>query len=174
MQSQHQRMARARACRITLVSRASTALYSGMVPGLVAGLYPRGACAIDLRQLCRQAGVSFVRAEITGLELEQRELVLAGRPPLRWDLLSLDVGAETAVVPEGARAVKPLEPFLEWCQSLGSSAEDQRAGLQILGGGAAAVELALALAPRFTPGLRLRGSSCAWAPTPPTAAANVC
>ncbi len=157
MQSQHQRMARARACRITLVSRASTALYSGMVPGLVAGLYPRGACAIDLRQLCRQAGVSFVRAEITGLELEQRELVLAGRPPLRWDLLSLDVGAETAVVPEGARAVKPLEPFLEWCQSLGSSAEDQRAGLQILGGGAAAVELALALAPRFTPGLRLRG-----------------
>lgn len=161
---------RPRGCRITLVSRTSTALYSGMVPGLVAGLYPREACAIDLRRLCRLAGVSFVRAEITGLELEKRELVLAGRPPLRWDLLSLDVGAETSVVPEGARAVKPLEPFLVWCQGLGAGADGQGAGLQILGGGAAAVELALALAPRFAPRLRLRGDQLHLG----SAAANAC
>ena len=37
---------------ISLVNRTSTALYSGMVPGLVAGLYPRPECAIDLRRLC--------------------------------------------------------------------------------------------------------------------------
>ncbi|MGB7564565.1 MAG: bifunctional NADH dehydrogenase FAD-containing subunit/selenide, water dikinase SelD, partial [Prochlorococcaceae cyanobacterium] len=170
MQSQHQRMARARACRITLVSRASTALYSGMVPGLVAGLYPREACAIDLRRLCRLAGVSFVRAEITGLELEQRELVLAGRPPLRWDLLSLDVGAETAVVPEGARAVKPLEPLLDWCQGFGIGADDHEAGLKILGGGAAAVELALALRRTVRPRLLLREDQLHLG----SAAANAC
>ena len=49
---------------ITLVSRASTALYSGMVPGLIAGLYGRRETAIDLRRLCDRAGVRFVRAEI--------------------------------------------------------------------------------------------------------------
>ncbi|MFS6826510.1 hypothetical protein [Cyanobium sp. ATX-6F1] len=148
---------RPKVCRITLVSRASTALYSGMVPGLVAGLYLREACAIDLRRLCRLAGVSFVRAEILGLELEQRELVLEGRPPLRWDLLSLDLGAETAAVGAGEIAVKPLEPFLDWCAGLGTGASGEAAELRILGGGAAAVELALALQRRVRPRLMLRG-----------------
>ena len=58
---------------ITLVSRHSTALYSGMVPGLVAGIYEPAACAIDLRRLCLLAGVTFVQAEITAIDTEGRE-----------------------------------------------------------------------------------------------------
>ena len=53
---------------ITLINRRSTALYSGMVPGLIAGIYQRDELAIDLRQLCDRAGVAFVEAEITGLK----------------------------------------------------------------------------------------------------------
>ena len=52
---------------IVLVNRTSTALYSGMVPGLIAGIYNRDDLAIDLRQLCDRAGVAFIEAEITGL-----------------------------------------------------------------------------------------------------------
>ncbi len=162
---------------ITLVSRHSTALYSGMVPGLVAGLYNREACAIDLRRLCAWAGVTFVRAEITGVRAQERELLLAGRPALRFDRLSLDVGAVTAVGErasgaEGARApagasgagdspeawdlpmpVKPLESFLAWSEARGGDAP-----LRIRGGGAAAVELALAFRARGLPArLLLRG-----------------
>ncbi|WP_411868582.1 selenide, water dikinase SelD [Vulcanococcus limneticus] len=158
---------------ITLVSRHSTALYSGMVPGLVAGLYRRDACAIDLRRLCAEAGVTFVRAEITGLRPQERELLLAGRPPLRFDRLSLDVGAVTAVGAGASEAdgaggagespeawelpmpVKPLEPFLAWCQSRSSDVP-----LRIRGGGAAAVELALAFRARGLPArLLLRGEA---------------
>ncbi|MFZ0406971.1 MAG: selenide, water dikinase SelD [Cyanobium sp.] len=133
---------------ITLVNRTSTALYSGMVPGLVAGLYQRSACAIDLRRLCSLAGVSFIQAEITGLDLGRRQLELAGRPPLRFDTLSLDVGALTAeALPDdrasGPVAVKPLEPFLGWSEAL-----EPGASVRIRGGGAAAVELALALRSR--------------------------
>ena len=131
---------------ITLVSRGSNALYSGMVPGLVAGLYSRDDCAIDLRRLADQVGVSFVQAEISGLDLAQRQLLLAGRPPLRFDWLSLDVGAETAPPqpqPPQWLAVKPLEPLLHHCDTL---QPDQN--LQLLGSGAAAVELALALKAR--------------------------
>jgi len=142
---------------ISLVNRTSTALYSGMVPGLVAGLYPRCACAIDLRRLCTLAGVSFIQAEIIGLDPGRRLLELVGRPPLCFDLLSLDVGAVTAegLPPDGARgpavagrpadarsglSVKPLEPFLAWSEAL-----EPGASVRIRGGGAAAVELALAL-----------------------------
>ena len=137
---------------ITLVSRGSTALYSGLVPAVVAGLAPAAAAAIDLRRLCRLAGVTFVQAEITGLDLAGRALLLAGRPSLRFARLSLDVGAVTA--PSlGAMAVKPLEPFLAWADSY-AAAE----GPVLRGGGAAAVELALAFRGRgWRPRLLLRG-----------------
>lgn len=144
---------------ITLVSRSGTSLYSGMVPGLVAGIYQRRQCAIDLRGLCRQAGVRFVQAEIEGLDVAARRVRLQGRPPLSYELLSLDVGAVTdqaaaaaAGSPPGRSeagpiAVKPLEPFLAWCAHL-----EPGRRIRLRGGGAAAVELAMAL--------RRRGLDC--------------
>ena len=147
------------AARITLVNRHSTALYSGLVPALVAGLVRREDCAIDLRRLCLLADVTFVQAEITGLDAEARELRLAGRPNLRWDWLSLDVGAETGATGGAAMAVKPLEPFLKWCDQRHQAPLEAAARLPIRGGGAAAVEVALALRARgLKPELLLRGS----------------
>ena len=67
---------------ITLINRSSTALYSGMVPGLIAGLYQRNELAIDLRQLCDRAGVAFVEAEIIGLNPQDKCLRLRDRPAL--------------------------------------------------------------------------------------------
>jgi selenide,water dikinase len=126
---------------ITLVNRASTALYSGMLPGLVAGVYQREACSIDLRRLCSAVNVTLVIAEITGLDLEKQRLLLADRPALCWDWLSLDLGANTRNLGGCAIGVKPLEPFLHWLDRRQPSAQP----LRIRGGGAAAVELALAL-----------------------------
>lgn len=145
---------------ITLVSRHSTAPYSGTLPALVAGLIAPDDGAIDLRRLCALAGVSFLRAEIVGLDPLARELRLEGRPPLRFDRLSLDVGAVTAggstepdAAPRLGLPVKPLEPFLAWLSTLAPGSE-----LRIRGGGAAAVELALALRARgHAPRLLLRG-----------------
>ena len=159
--------------RITLVSRHGSALYSGMVPGLVAGIYPRSACTINLRELCQRAGVSFVQAEIGGLDPERQLLLLEGRPALPYDWLSLNLGAVTipagGAVSGGPVAVKPLEPFLAWCAGLStsidsaannSSANDatDRRRVWIQGGGAAAIELAFAMRARgLAPELGLRG-----------------
>ena len=144
---------------ITLVSRGSTALYSGMVPGLVAGLYSHQQVAIDLRRLALQAGVNLIVAEINGLDLDGRRLLLQGRPPLRFDWLSLDVGAETnsdASTPAGL-PVKPLEPFLSWCAQQGDAC-----AVRVVGSGAAAVEVALALRARgLQPWLQTRASGLA-------------
>jgi len=126
---------------ITLVNRASTALYSGMLPGLVAGVDQREACSIDLRRLCSAVDVTLVIAEISGLDLEKQRLLLADRPALCWDWLSLDLGANTRNLGGCAIGVKPLEPFLHWLDRRQPSAQP----LRIRGGGAAAVELALAL-----------------------------
>jgi selenide,water dikinase len=145
--------------QITLVSRHSTAFYSGMLPGLVAGLYNEPTCSIDLRRLCWLAQVTFVQAEITGLDPQARELQLEGRPSLRWDWLSLDVGAETIDTEHAAVAVKPLEPFLQWCAQQVQDTAGAQGHLRIRGGGAAAVEVALALRGRgLQPELLLRGN----------------
>ena len=139
---------------ITLVSRSGTAFYSGTLPALVAGLIDLDSSAIDLRSLCSRAGVSFVQAEITGLDARARRLLLQGRPPLHFDRLSLDVGAVTPMAAgERGQPVKPLEPFLAWLAALPPGSP-----VRIRGGGASAVELALALRRRgMAPTLLLRG-----------------
>jgi selenide,water dikinase len=150
------------ATRISLVSRHGSLAYSGLVPAILAGLEPASSGRLDWFQLCALADVAFLRAEITGLDPSARRLHLAGRPPLAFDRLSLDVGAITPAGP-GEMAVKPLEPFLAWC------AEGAVAAPRLRGGGASAVEVALALRARGArPQLFLRGSSLHL----PSAAAN--
>ena len=61
---------------VVLINRYSTALYSGMVPSLIAGLVQHHDLAIDLRQLCERAGIAFLAAEIQGLDPDQQLLHL--------------------------------------------------------------------------------------------------
>jgi len=130
---------------ITLINRRSTALYSGMVPGLIAGIYQRDELAIDLRQLCDRAGVAFVEAEITGLDAEQNCLHLRDRPALHFDWLSLDVGAVSRASSRGI-PIKPLEAALAFLESEDPS---DRRPLRVVGAGAAGLEVVLALRRRW-------------------------
>ncbi len=128
---------------ITLVSRHPTTLYSGLVPAGVAGLVDPESARIDLIRLCERAGVRCLQAEITGLDCGARQLLLAGGDRLEFDVLSLDVGAITPPNADGAQGVKPLEPFLAWVNALPAGIP-----LRLRGGGASAVELALAFSRR--------------------------
>ena len=138
---------------ITLVNRSSTTLYSGMVPGLIAGLYSRDQVAIDLRRLAADAGVTFVEAEIQGLDLTRRSLMLEGRLPLPFTQLSLDVGAISRPLapdqslPAGCWVpIKPLEPALAFIDNQVANAGEP---FHVLGSGLAGVEVALALRQRW-------------------------
>ena len=137
---------------ITLVSRHSTTLYSGMVPGLVAGLYRRQDLEINLRRLADRAGVSLLIAEITGLDRERQVLLLAGRPPLNYDELSLNLGCVTPA-PKGnvgdpdGMAIKPLEPAISAVNQIDTDHSDDP--VQLIGSGLAAIELAMALRHRW-------------------------
>lgn len=130
---------------IVLVNRSSTALYSSMVPGLIAGLYERDELAIDLRQLCDQAGVAFVVAEIIGLNPQDRCLRLRERPALHFDCLSLDVGAVSRLSATGI-PIKPLEASLAFLESEDPSDPQP---LRVIGAGAAGLEVVLALRRRW-------------------------
>lgn len=136
--------------RVTLVAREAEAPYSGMLPGLVAGRFAREDCVVDLPRLAHAAGVRFILAEAEGLDRAAGQLLLAGgRPPLRYDLLSLNLGAAPALVPgaaEHALALRPFDRFLDGLDALlARAAAGARLRVLVVGAGAAGVEVAIAL-----------------------------
>ena len=130
---------------VVLINRCSTALYSGMVPSLIAGLVKRHDLAIDLRQLCERAGVAFMAAEIQGLDPCQHLLHLEGRPSIQYGWLSLDVGAISRTSASGI-PIKPLEPALAF---LNQQSPKDPEPFRVIGAGAAGVEVVLALRRRW-------------------------
>jgi selenide,water dikinase len=142
--------------KLTLVSRSAYASYSGMLPGFIAGHYGFDDCHVDLRRLARFAGADFVPAEVSGLDPENRFLYLAGRPALRYDFLSLNVGAQPRLPSLNAPAirvfpVKPVDALLEGIHELDRmlDAGAQHVDIAVVGGGAGGVELMLALQHRL-------------------------
>lgn len=140
--------------RISLVSPQTEVLYSGMVPGMLAGHYPRAAATFELPELARRGGVHWIRARASAIDAGARRVRLADGRGLDYDLLSLDVGSVTdrAAIPGAAQhalAVRPIEDFAHAVDLLLARGGRRFLGVVLVGGGAAAVELALALQHRL-------------------------
>ena len=141
--------------RLTLVSTPVDTPYSGMLPGYLARHYGFDDCMIDLRRLCRFAGARLIVARATGIERAARRVLLAGRPPLPYDLLSIDIGSvpETGRI-EGAGHAIPLKPvpaFLRrWAEVEAlAGRQDGMVRIVVIGAGAGGVEASMALQHRI-------------------------
>ncbi len=142
--------------RVTVVCRDVHTPYSGMLPGLIAGHYAYDEAHIDLRPLANFAGARLFHADALALDPEKRLVHFEDRPPLRYDLLSINIGSTPGFdnVP-GAREftvpVKPISNFLprwEACVERVSSA-GERPRIAVVGAGAGGVELTLAIQHRL-------------------------
>src|SRR3954447_5067843 len=136
--------------RVSLVARDVETPYSGMLPGYVAGHYRFDECHIDLRRVARFAGARLIHDEAVGLDRSARQILCRGHPPIRYDLVSLDIGSTPRLddIPGAAEhtvPVKPIADFAERWEALLERARDMRKlRLGIVGGGAGGVELAMA------------------------------
>lgn len=137
------------ACRLTLVSPDPQPVYSGMVPGWVAGHYTLGQCRLPLGALAAAAHAEYRQTRATTLVAEGRRLQLADGSELAYDHLSIDIGSAPSVAGiEGASAfgvpLRPLEQFVARWRALLEGGADVR-DLVIIGGGGGGVELACAM-----------------------------
>ncbi|HYM31468.1 MAG TPA: selenide, water dikinase SelD [Candidatus Cybelea sp.] len=154
--------------RVTLICRDSHTPYSGMLPGFVAGHYDFDEAHIDLRPLCIFAGARFVHDEAIGIDTAARRVICGDRPPVPYDVLSLNIGSTPSTADaSGADVhsvpVKPINGFLAHWDRLVQRvlAHDDVRSLHIcsVGSGAGGVEILLTVQYRLTALLAAAGRS---------------
>jgi len=140
--------------RLTCVSDHPVATYSGMLPGVLARQYPPERMEIDLVRLCAAAGARLILGDVRGVDIGVRRVLVSGRPPVPFDVLSIGVGSVPSVagvdIADDSRLllVKPMQTFLSRLEALAgrvAAGHSGRVRVGIVGAGAGGVELALTL-----------------------------
>jgi selenide,water dikinase len=129
--------------RFMIVTPRSKQIYSGMLPGLIAGHYRLRDIEVDVQGLAGRAAAEYQPGELRSLDLKDKTVRLGDGTVLEYDLLSLNVGSGVDQSIPGAReyalAVKPFEGLI------GRLDGAPIARIAIAGAGAGGMELAMAL-----------------------------
>ncbi|MBI5786096.1 MAG: selenide, water dikinase SelD [Rhodocyclales bacterium] len=138
--------------RLTVICTDTDTPYSGMLPGYIAGHYGFDEVHIDLRRLAEFAGARYCRDEVVGIDRDARTVLCRDRPPLPYDVLSINIGSTPRLdaVAGAALYVVPVKPIRRFNERWLALLERVRrhAGtttLAVVGAGAGGVELMLAM-----------------------------
>lgn len=152
---------------LTLVVDRDRAVYSGMVPGIVAGDYTLEDASIPVEPLARRANARLILEPAARIDAGSRTIELAGGRVVEYDLASLDagssvIGLDLPGVREHAMATRPIGEFAQKLATKLAALEKGRgsrpvgdgtpaAGLRVavVGGGAAGVELSFTIEARL-------------------------
>lgn len=143
---------------LTLVTPQPRQIYSGMVPGFVAGHYALEDCAIELAPLLKNTGIRWLHRSASALNAQARTITLDDGSQLRYDWLSINTGPvqdrqqlEQAVpgCREHGLFVRPLEVFTTLWPRVLDLASSRALRIAVVGGGAAGIELAMAVRQRL-------------------------
>jgi selenide,water dikinase len=124
----------------TLVSPSPMQIYSGMLPGVIAGHYRLQDAQIDVAELAARASVEFVAGELAALDPKKRMARLRDWTELEYDFISINAGSLVGKPVPGAQHALPAKPFNEFLQRLGAPRR-----VALAGAGPAGAELAMAL-----------------------------
>lgn len=136
---------------VTLVCPYPRQIYSGMIPGWIAGHYTLDQCAAPLAGLVEKAGIHWVQDTICGLDAESATVNTEKSGKFSYDLISIDTGAQVVSSPlstAGSKllAIRPLEQFvIDWERQKAKMINAGSAKMTVVGGGAAGIELVLAV-----------------------------
>lgn len=149
--------------QVTLLSPHPFQLYSGMVPGLVAGRYTEAESRIELPALVQGAHARWIPGRCVGIDAQARTVQWQAddrdaTDTLGYDLLSIDTGAVLdgsrleAGMPgaiEHALPLRPIEQFsARWPEVL-AMARQRPLSVAVVGAGAAGIEVVFAAAQRL-------------------------
>lgn len=137
--------------QITLISPFPRQVYSGMVPGWVAGHYGIDECVIPLEPLAERARAEFRQTRAMTIDLKAKVVHCEDGSEHAFDVLSADTGTvfDPNSLPGSAQyglPIRPLENFIaRWPAEASRLDALPAAHLAMVGGGAAGIELLLAM-----------------------------
>ena len=143
--------------RLTVINPATTAPYTGMLPGFVAGHYTRAELDYDLVQLTRAAKGDLIQGLVTHIDRKEKQVIVDDEQAIPYDVCSVNVGATSQLpnIPgfaEHAVGAKPLGSFANrWTGFLEQAGTNRGEPVEVVvvGGGVAGCELAMAMSYRL-------------------------
>jgi selenide,water dikinase len=160
--------------RLTLITDTLLTPYSGMLPGYIAGHYSEEETHLDLNKLCKAAQVRLIHGRVNGIDVTNKTIQLENQASIGYDKVSINTGSTPNVNVVGASefgvGVKPVSQLTATWQKLlakkieynaehcsknsaennaENNAEINTAHWAVIGGGAAGIEMVLAIAYRF-------------------------
>ena len=139
--------------QVTLVTPNQSLVYSGMVPGFVAGNYPLQDCVIPLEPLVRRSGIRWVTRSAVGIDAQRQLIQLDDGSTLPFDWLSVNTGTvqdrekierDMPGAREHGLFVRPMEAFSALWPRVVEMGEARALRIAVIGAGASGIELALA------------------------------
>ncbi|MDX2504448.1 MAG: selenide, water dikinase SelD [Gammaproteobacteria bacterium] len=138
--------------RLSMLSSDIHTPYSGMLPGFISGQYSYDDVHLDLRPLAEFAHCRLYHSKVTGIDTEKQQIFSNNRPPVKYDLLSINVGStpddfNIPGVKELTIPVKPVSKLFTQLEGIVHQALTDKnfTSIAVVGGGASGVELILSI-----------------------------
>jgi NADH dehydrogenase FAD-containing subunit len=133
--------------RVTVIGPSVDHYYSGMGPGMLGGIYAPEEIRFAIRKTVEKMGAAFVKGSVSHIDPKTKTVFAESGETLHYDVLSINTGSyvsANADVHGGAEVfpAKPIEGLLNARYRIMDRCALQKTRVGVIGGGAAAVELA--------------------------------
>lgn len=145
--------------QLTLVTDSQTTVYSGMVPGFVAGQYRQEELEIDMKRLAQKAKAHVVLSKAVKIDTKERQILLANGLSIRYDIASFDIGATMAGrnlpgIRQHTTTTRPLGLFIKQVDKIVQAAQKHCSTttpfrIVVVGAGMGGIELSFTLQQRL-------------------------
>ena len=138
---------------VTLISSDRFTPYSGMLPGLISGHYTFSDCHINLEDLCHKYRFKFIQDTVTRIT-PRDQLIHTPKNQHGYELASINIGStpnlySTVGVKSWGLPVKPIDQLIRevdrFLKRVNNAPMKQTFDVAVVGGGAAGIEIILAL-----------------------------
>jgi NADH dehydrogenase FAD-containing subunit len=132
---------------VTLISADPYHYYSGMGPGMLAGMYRPEEVRFHIKKLAEDRGASFVADRVTRIDPARRTLFLESGNEAGYDVVSFnsgsDIGTESYNIQgKNIFTVKPIVNLFRARRAVLDQIKNKTPSFTVIGGGAAGVEIA--------------------------------
>jgi NADH dehydrogenase FAD-containing subunit len=133
--------------QVTLIGPSAHHYYSGMGPGLLGGTYRPQEVRFNVKKMVEDRGAAFIEDTVTRIDADQKVMLLKSGEEIAYDIVSCNTGSavpanETNVGGDHIFSVKPIENLIKVRQMIKAGLGTPTPKLIVVGGGAAALELA--------------------------------